>query len=151
MAKQFGAPPQQTHSLKEFGVLVGEWELVGKHQAVPATLKGHATFEWLSENALLVWRYTWDEAIPNAINVIGHDDTAEAATILYTDERGVARIFQTSLGDGVWKMWRDSPGFSQRMTYTVSADGQTINAVIELAREADVWERDMVVSYTRTA
>jgi hypothetical protein len=68
---------------------------------------------------------------------------------LYADERGVARIYQVSLEGGVWKMWRDSPGFSQRMTGTFSEDGDTITVHGELSRDASHWEQDLDVTYTR--
>src|SRR5262249_28327653 len=90
-----GQPPQPTHSLKAFDVLIGEWTMVGTHPQLPSTLHGQSSFEWLKEGALLVWHFDWEQGqgIPNAFNVIGHDDTAEACSVLYTDERGVARIY----------------------------------------------------------
>jgi hypothetical protein len=142
-------PPQATRSLKQFEALIGEWDTVGTHPLVPAALKGHSTFEWLREGALLVWRFTWESAIPNAYSVIGHDDTLEPCSMLYTDERGVARIYQMSLDGGVWKQWRDSPGFSQRMTGIFSADGKTITGHGELSRDGATWEGDLDVTYTR--
>ena len=70
--------------------------------------------------------------------------------MLYADERGVARIYQMSLEGGVWKMWRDSQAFSQRMTGTFSADGNTILVHGELSRDGSHWEQDLDVTYTRT-
>ena len=69
--------------------------------------------------------------------------------MLYADERGVARIYQMRMDEGVWRMWRDSPGFSQRMTGTFSADGNTIVWRGELSRDGSNWEQDLDVIYTR--
>jgi len=69
--------------------------------------------------------------------------------MLYSDERGVARIYQMSLEGGVWKMWRDSPGFSQRVTGTISSDGNTITCHGELSYDGSNWEQDLDVTYTR--
>ena len=69
--------------------------------------------------------------------------------MLYTDERGVARIYQMSLEGGIWKMWRDSPDFSQRMTGTFSDDGNTITWKGEMSRDGAAWEGDLNVTYTR--
>ena len=69
--------------------------------------------------------------------------------MLYADVRGVARIYQMRLEDGVWKMWRDSPDFSQRMTGTFSGDGATIVVHGELSRDGTHWEQDLDVTYTR--
>jgi hypothetical protein len=144
-------PPQPTRSLKQFEVLVGSWTMVGTHPYLPSAVHGHSSFEWLREGALLAWHFNWEpgQGIPNAFSVIGHDDAAEPCSMLYTDERGVARIYQMSLAGGVWKMWRDSPAFSQRMTGTFSADGHTITWLGELSRDGSTWEPDLNVTYTR--
>jgi hypothetical protein len=146
-----GQPPQPTRSLKQFDVLIGEWTMVGVHPYLPSAVHGSSSFEWLKEGALLVWHFDWErgQEIPNAFNIIGHDDAAEPCSVLYTDERGVARIYQMSLADGVWKMWRDSPDFSQRMTGTFSADGNTITTHGEMSRDGSTWEKDLSVTYTR--
>ena len=144
-------PPQPTRSLKQFDRLVGEWTMVGTHPKLPAAVPGHSSFEWLREGALLLWHFDWEhgQGIPSAFSIIGHDDAVEPCTMLYTDERGVARIYQMSLAGGVWKMWRASPDFSQRMTGTFSADGHTITWQGELSRDGTHWEPDLSVTYTR--
>lgn len=123
---------------------------MGTHPGLPAAVQGRSSFEWLVDGALLVWRFNWEPAgPPNAISVIGRDDAAEACSMLYSDERGVARIYQMTLEGGVWKMWRESPGFSQRMTGRFSQDGDTITVRGELSRDGTHWERDLDVTYTR--
>jgi hypothetical protein len=143
-------PPQPTRSLKQFGILVGEWDTVGIHPLFPSAAHGLASFTWLNDDALLVWRFDWDPpGPPSAVSVIGRDDSVEACSMLYADERGVARIYQTTLEDRVWKMWRDSPGFSQRMTSVLSDDGNSISSYGELSRDGSGWEQDLNVTYTR--
>jgi hypothetical protein len=144
-------PPQPTRSLKQFAILAGEWTMVGTHPLLPSPVHGHSSFEWLREGALLVWHFDWEvgQGIPSAFSVIGHDDAVEPCTMLYTDERGVARIYQMSLGGGIWQMWRESPDFSQRMTGTFSADGNVITGHGELSRDGSTWEPDLRVTYTR--
>jgi hypothetical protein len=106
-----GQPPQPTRSLKAFNILVGEWNMTGTHPQLPATLHGHSVFQWLREGALLSWHFNWEPGtgVPDAYSIIGHDDAVEPCVMLYTDERGVTRIYQMSLDGGVWKMWRNSP------------------------------------------
>ncbi len=124
--------------------------MVGTHPGLPSVAHGRSSFEWLKEGALLVWQFDWELPLPpSALSVIGHDDSVEMCSMLYTDERGVARIYQMSLEDGVWKMWRDSPGFSQRMTGTVSHDGNTITVHGESSHSGLSWEQDLDVTYTR--
>lgn len=145
-------PPQPTHSIKPFDVLIGEWTMVGSHPQLPSALHGHSSFEWLRKGALLAWHFDWahGQEIPSAYSIIGHDDAQEPCSMLYTDERGVARIYQMSLKDGVWKMWRESPDFSQRMTGTFSDNGNTIIWRGELSRDGVAWEPDLSVTFTRT-
>jgi hypothetical protein len=152
MGDDSGQPPQPTGSLKQFTPLVGEWATVGTHPAMPSAVHGHSTFSWLKDEALLLWRFDWDEPLPpNALSVIGRDDGVDPdrCSMLYADERGVARIYRMSLDDGVWKMWRDSPGFSQRMTGTFSADGNTLTCRGEMSHDGAQWEQDLDVTYTR--
>ncbi len=143
-------PPQPGSSLKQFDILVGEWNMVGIHPALPSAVQGHSSFEWLVEGSLLVWHFDWQpDGIPSALSVIGRDETIQTCSMLYSDERGVARIYQMSLEGNVWKMWRDSPGFSQRMTGTFSDDRNTITCHGELLRDGSHWEQDLNVTYTR--
>ena len=142
-------PPQPTAPLKQFDILMGEWNMVGTHPAFPA-VHGHSSFGWLAEGALRVWHFDWERpGPPSALSVIGHDDSVETCSMLYSDERGVARIYQMSLADGIWKMWRESPGFSQRMTDTFRDNANTIAGHGELSRDGSNWEQDLDVTYTR--
>ncbi len=143
--------PQPARTLKQFDVLVGEWTMVGTHPALPSTLHGHSSFEWLREGALLVWHFVWNpgQGIPTGFSIIGHDDAVEPCSMLYTDERGIARIYQMNLARGVWKMWRESLDFSQRMTGSFSDDGNTIAWHGELSRDGSTWETDLSVTFTR--
>lgn len=143
-------PPQPTGSLKQFEILVGEWSMAGTHPGFPSVVQGRSSFEWLVEGALLVWHFDWERnGPPSAISVIGHDDSVEACSMLYSDVRGVARIYQMRLEGGIWKMWRESAGFSQRMTGTFSNDGNIITVHGELSRDGSHWEQDLDVTYTR--
>ena len=150
MSNQTGQPPQPTRSLKQFNVLIGKWDMVGTHPGLPAPVLGHSSFEWLVEDALLIWHFDWEPALPpNAVSVIGHDDSLETCTMLYSDERGVSRIYQMSLEGGIWKIWRESSEFSQRSTGTFSDDKNTISVHGEMSRDGSNWEQDLNVTYTR--
>ena len=142
--------PQPTRSLKHLGALVGKWAMLGTHPAFPSAAHGSSTFEWFVEDALLIWHFDWEQpGPPSAVSVIGRDDSADACCVLYSDERGVGRIYQMTLGDGVWKMWRESEGFSQRMSGTVSDDGKTIRVQGQLSHDGLNWERDLDITYSR--
>lgn len=150
MSKHAKQPPQPTGSMQQFAILIGEWTTVGLHPELPSPIHGHSSFEWLREDSLLVWHFNWDgDNVPNALSVIGRDDGASSCSLLYSDARGVARIYQMSLEGGVWKMWRDSAGFSQRVSGTISSDGKIITCQGELSRDGTHWEKDLDVTYHR--
>jgi len=143
-------PPQPTGSMQQFDILIGEWTTVGVHPQLPSPVHGHSTFEWLREGSLLVWHFNWEGGdVPSAFSVIGRDDGVETCSMLYTDVRGVSRVIQMSLEGGVWKMWRNSEGFSQRVSGTFSEDGKTITCQGELSRDGTYWEKDLDVTYRR--
>jgi hypothetical protein len=81
--------------------------------------------------------------------IIGLDDSTERFTMLYADARGVFRVYQMTLSDGVWKVWREAPGFHQRFTGTFSDDGATITAYWEGSRDGSNWEHDFDLTYTK--
>jgi hypothetical protein len=142
--------PQPATSLKPFDVLIGEWDMLGTHPLFQSAAHGHSSFEWLVKESLLVWHFDWKQpGPPSAISVIGHDDAFETCSMLYSDERGVARIYQMFLEGGDWKMWRESPGFSQRMIGKFSNGENTITVHGELSRDGSTWEQDLNVTYTR--
>jgi hypothetical protein len=67
----------------------------------------------------------------------------------YFDNRGVHRIYQMSLGSGAWKVWRESRGFWQRYTRTLSPDGKTIAGAWERSPDGSRWEHDFDLTYTK--
>lgn len=95
MSQHSDLPPSQpTGSLKQLGILVGEWTMVGTHPAFPSAAHGHSSFAWLREGALLSWHFEWERpGPPSALSVIGHDDSSsvDTCTMLYADERTTAR------------------------------------------------------------
>ena len=63
------------------------------------------------------------------------------------DSRGVRRTWGVSLEDGVWRMWREEPGFDQRFSATLAHD--CFEGLVELARTPGDWRHDMTVTYRR--
>ena len=65
----------------------------------------------------------------------------------YFDSRGVHRVYGVSMSDGVLRMWRDEPGFSQRLDATVGDDA--IVGVWELSRDGETWAEDLRITFRR--
>jgi hypothetical protein len=81
--------------------------------------------------------------------VIGLDDATDDFTMLYADARGVHRVYQMTFGDGEWRIWRYAPGFNQRFTGTLSADGDMVDARWEMSKDGETWQLDFGLTYTR--
>jgi hypothetical protein len=92
-----------------------------------------------------------EEKIPDSIAIFGSDNTKGECFMLYFDERKVSRKCDVLFKDNVLKWWRNGPEFSQRYTFTFSADGNTINCHGELSEDGSNWKQDLDVSYTRVS
>ena len=128
--------------------LIGEWTTEATHPMVPDTIvRGQATFEWLEGEQFVVVRATNDhELFPDSMSVIGNTDGLKEH---YFDSRGVHRIYEVAFEVGVWKTWRDHPGFSQRFTGTFEDEGATINGLSRLCRDDSTWKDDLAIVYRR--
>jgi hypothetical protein len=73
------------------------------------------------------------------------------------DSRGVARVDEMGLEDGVWTLSRTKPDFSplkfwQRFAGRFSADGRTIEGTWEISHDEGVtWERDFDLTFRKVA
>lgn len=67
----------------------------------------------------------------------------------YFDSRGVNRLYEMSLQDEAWKIWRSSPGFSQRFTGTVRSNAMT--GYWEKSSDDTNWELDFEMVFTKAA
>jgi hypothetical protein len=141
-------------ALKDLEVLIGDWEMELSNAAFLSgpsdTVKGAISFEWVQDGAFLAMRMgDKPPAPPEAIWLIGRDDSTPDYQVLYYDSRKVSRVYEMSYSDGVWKMWRESPGFWQRYEGKVGDHGNTITAFWEKSSDGVSWEHDFDITYTR--
>ncbi|MEV5440593.1 hypothetical protein AB0K80_32010 [Streptomyces sp. NPDC052682] len=149
--------PAPHPALRRLDVLVGTWDLWAPG---PGLGPVRTAFAWLEGGAFLVQRadvgpgtalpgdWATHAPFPTA-SVTGYDDTSGEFTTLYADGRGVARVYRTSLSDGVWRQWRAAPGFHQRFTARLAADGDTIDGRWERSADGTAWAVDFEVTYRR--
>ena len=151
-------PAERPGSLDRLDVLAGRWELEASFDAgyfgpgtPPFTSRGaRTTFEWLEGRFFLTQRFVADHpAAPSGIAVIGAAAGRDTFEQHYFDSRGVARVYQMSLDDGVWKLWREAPGFWQRYTGEVSHDGTTIKGAWEGSADGREWKHDFSLTYIK--
>jgi hypothetical protein len=137
--------------LLRLAAFVGEWQWEASVGGQPIG-RGPTVFDWLEGNTLLI-EHSGAESpeFPTATTIISGDDSTEAYCMLQVDSRSISRIYQMSLRDGVWKLWREAPGFWQRFTGTFSNDGKTIQGRWEKSSDGSQWELDFDLTYTRVS
>jgi hypothetical protein len=146
--------------LDRLDALVGEWT---QEASVDGTVvgTGRATFEWAEDGAFLVQHAEGDPPSPDTparfvensplplVTIMGLDDTSQQFTMLYADARNVFRVYQMTLADGVWTVWRDAPGFFQRFRGTFEDGGRAINGRWEGSPDGTDWQTDFDQTYKR--
>jgi len=136
-------------ALDQLEALVGEWEMEATHRLIEGAFRGKSTFEWVAERRYLIDRSDWPASkIPSSIAVTGGGETPGTWPMHYFDSRGGERVSQVTFAGGVWRCWRDHPGFSQRFTGTFEDGGRTIRGRWEL-QETGPWKVDLEVTYRR--
>ncbi|TMQ96678.1 hypothetical protein ETD83_21125 [Actinomadura soli] len=63
----------------------------------------------------------------------------------------MSRVYQMTFEGGLWKMWRDAPGFDQRFSGKFGDDGRTIQASWAKSLDNETWEHDFDLIYTKVA
>jgi Protein of unknown function (DUF1579) len=142
--------------VEHLDAFVGEWSMEAAFPLLPPTdARGRTVFEWMPGKRFLIqrWEVPQPEA-PDGIAIIGFDQGRGTYLQHYFDSRGVARLYEMSFGDGVWKLWRNSEDFSplnfaQRFTGTFSDDGKTIDSRWEISHDGSTWEHDFDLTYTK--
>jgi hypothetical protein len=141
--------------------LTGAWDMeLSEASFLPdpdARVHGSVTFEWVGQGAALLMRMAVQDpseaTVPGphgATWIIGRDDREPCYQVLYADDRGVSRVYRMSFGDDTWRMWRDTPEFSQRFDAEVSADRAEIDSTWQRSADGGMtWERDFRVRYRR--
>jgi hypothetical protein len=111
---------------------------------------GHVNFEWIEEGALLVMRQSEQSGQPPSARwAVGRDESGADYKVLYSDSRGVSRVYEMSFSEGLWRLWRTTPEFSQRFEGRVSPDGKTITSHWEKSFDGTTWEHDFDITYSR--
>jgi len=146
--------PKPNPALRALEILIGKWEMeLSNASFLPnpsATVRSEVVFEWLEDGAFLTMRMGENPSkSQGAIWLINRDESNYDYKVFYYDDRNVSRIYEMSFADQVWKLWRRSPGFSQRFEGKINPDGKRILAKWEKSNDGQTWEHDFDVTYTR--
>jgi hypothetical protein len=113
--------PERAAALQRLDAFVGEWTLEITFPGMDPMVGGRVTFEWTVDGPFLVQRWVVEHPdAPNGIAIIGADNSNGRYIQNYSDDRGVERIYDMTLADGTWKLWRDA-----RTAWGQTAQGQT--------------------------
>ena len=141
-------------ALDQLAALLGEWNMeitsMSFNEDPSAVVRGHSAFAWLEGGAFLIQHSEISASdFPRSVAVMGPDEEAGTYRMLYSDSRGVSRIYRMTFSGGIWTLWRDFPGFSQRFHGTFSEDGKVITARWERSSDGSNWEHDFALTYTK--
>ena len=137
-------------ALEPFEALIGTWETEATHPLFDGVVPGSVTYEWLEGGKFVVVRSRHEhELFPDAICVIGPPEQGEGLVMEYFDSRGVRRTYGTSLEAGVLHVWRDHPGFDQRMSAEIGPDAFV--AQYQLAETPGEWKDDLKAVHRRVS
>jgi hypothetical protein len=145
--------PTADDALKELEPLIGEWTLeAAGPNGEPWPGEARATFEWHDSGAHLLGRSTVEmPEAPDSVSIIGCDAANGTYCQLYSDDRGVCRIYEMSIGDGEWRLWRKGEPFPQRFYGRFEDGGNTIVGRWEKAAGGPDYEIDFNLTYRRRA
>lgn len=147
-------------ALRPLEAFIGEWDMMFSIDGL-AVGRGWAIFSWLEDHSFVVQQADAELSVPGMAvkrsanspmpltTIIGFDDLSNHFSMLYADARGVLRIYQMSFRDGIWKLWRDAPGFFQRFTATFSDENEIITGCWETSSDGLMWEYDFEVTYSK--
>ena len=133
---------------------VGEWDVAVDHPHIDGTVTGRMIVERLERGGYLIQRSVMEDPVfPAAIAIIGPDAGGERLVQHYFDSRGVARVYDIALADGVLTIERSGADqdFAQRYVGRFSDDGATIEGTIEIDQDGTGLVHDFDLTYRRTA
>jgi hypothetical protein len=138
--------------LQDLEPLVGNWRTEATMPVSGEIVAGRTSFAWLERGGYLIQRASAeDPAFPVGIMVIGPDAGGERIVQHYFDSRGVARVYDVSLEDGVLRLWRDGEDFAQRYSGRLDAEAGTITGAWERCDDGESWQHDFDLNYAKLA
>lgn len=147
--------------MKEFEPLIGDWHGAGEIAGEPPMkLTAETSIERLGDKFIVMRSVGEPAEMPDTMAIIGGAPEGQPQPMQYFDDRGVKRLYMTAVKGSTWMIWRapgedwngpDGPGFNQRFTGEISADGKRIEARWErgTGSSGDKWEVDFLINYVR--
>ncbi|MDN7242824.1 hypothetical protein QWY14_13505 [Planococcus sp. N028] len=141
--------------MKKLDFFIGHWDMEVTHPHIqPNPILGHSSIEWMEEKYIIQRIQINKSEFPSSTTIYDWDAKMDQYVMHYFDSRGVTRLYQMTLGDGVWKWWRDKADFSslkffQRSTGKVDETGTVIESILEKSDDGINWEHDFKTVYRK--
>jgi hypothetical protein len=143
--------PTADRALQTLEPLLGEWTVEAKGpdgQVWPG--HGRASFRWHPSGAHVVQHVHVDmPQAPDSTSIIGCDAASGSFVQLYSDDRGVCRIYSMRIDDREWVLERHGEPFPQRFVGRISADARTISGQWEKAEDGAGFTLDFYLTYRK--
>lgn len=142
-------------TMKRLEFFIGHWKMEVIHPHLqPNPISGETNFEWLEEKYVLQRTHIDKAEFPDNMIVYDWDPKTGGYLAHYFDSRGVTRLYQMSVENGVWKMWRDAPDFSpldffQRFAGRIDEAEKVIDGSWEISDDGITWNHDLKFIYKK--
>ena len=144
--------------IERLAPFIGTWNLSARFPDRPEeVVTGTLVYEWGPGEAFVIQRSEVAPAgFPDAVTVMGVDESRGAYLQHYFDSRGVARVYQMGFEDGEWSLIRTTADFTpldfaQRYTGRFSDDLATIRGAWESSSDGTAWTHDFELVHTKVA
>lgn len=148
--------PVREEALKRLEFLIGKWEV----EVIPPQIQtnsffGQTTFDWMEKEKFIVQRTLMNQPeFPSSTIIYDYDFYTGEYLQHYFDSRGVTRLYNMSLEDAVWKLWRDTSDFSplefsQRFFGEINESRNTIYSYWEKSDDGLNWDHDFELVYRK--
>lgn len=143
--------PTAEDALKALEPLVGDWKLVAQPPGgEPWPGEARSTFGWHPSGAHLVQTSTSDAPeAPSTVSIIGCDGAKGTYYQLYSDDRGVCRVYEMSISAIEWTLWREGEPFAQRFAGRFEDGGNKIAGRWERSDDGVNFTTDFDLTYLR--
>jgi hypothetical protein len=141
--------------MKRLSFFIGTWNMEVIHPHLqPNPISGQTNFEWMDEKYIIQRTHIDKQEFPRSTSIFDWDAETGLYLVHYFDTRGVTRLYQMSLENGVWKWWRDKADFSplkfyQRFTGEIDETAKVIESILEKSDDGINWEHDFRTVYRK--
>jgi len=107
---------------------------------------GSAKCEWLGDSFI---RFEVEfDGEPTWEFMFGRSDAKDQFVVLYSDERGVQRVFELTIDDDTWMMSRADPDFHQRLLGRIEGN-RMIGQTDASEDKGTTWRKDFDLIFER--